>query len=112
QLCLDRICLGHRGLDRSREIQALTRSFRLVDPNTCIKYGSACTLYCKVPRRQARNRTSMRDVTARAKTSYVNRLSTVCVLLLALASSHAYAGFDHELPLDQNGIWGRQYQTG
>jgi undecaprenyl-diphosphatase len=54
----------------------------------------------------------MRKVTARAKTRYVNRLSTVCVLLLALASSHAYAGFDHELPLDQNGIWGRQYQTG
>ena len=54
----------------------------------------------------------MRDVTATAKTSYLNRLSTICVLLLALASSHAYAGFDHELPLDQNGIWGRQYQTG
>ena len=35
----------------------------------------------------------MRDVTATAKTSYLNRLSTVCVLLLALAlSSHAYAG--------------------
>jgi undecaprenyl-diphosphatase len=24
----------------------------------------------------------------------------------------ASAGFDHELPLDQNGIWARQYQTG
>jgi undecaprenyl-diphosphatase len=24
----------------------------------------------------------------------------------------ANAGFDHELPLDQNGIWARQYQTG
>src|SRR5258708_35980559 len=29
-----------------------------------------------------------------------------------MASNHAYAGFDHELPLDQNGIWARQYQTG
>ncbi len=34
------------------------------------------------------------------------------LLLLALASSRASAGFDHELPLDQNGIWARKYQTG
>ena len=34
------------------------------------------------------------------------------VLLSMLASSQAYAGFDHELPLDQSGIWARQYQTG
>jgi len=33
-------------------------------------------------------------------------------LLLALASACAHAGFDHELPLDQNGIWARSYQTG
>jgi PAP2 superfamily len=32
--------------------------------------------------------------------------------LLLLAPAHAYAGFDHELSLDQNGIWARQYQTG
>jgi membrane-associated phospholipid phosphatase len=32
--------------------------------------------------------------------------------LLLLTSSHAYAGFDHELSLDQSGIWARQYQTG
>ena len=39
------------------------------------------------------------------------------LLLLALASSCADAsgglfGIDHELSLDQNGIWGRRYQTG
>ena len=27
----------------------------------------------------------------------MNRLSTVCLMLLALASSQAYAGFDHRL---------------
>jgi hypothetical protein len=32
--------------------------------------------------------------------------------LLLLAPGHACAGFDHELSLDQNGIWARQYQTG
>jgi membrane-associated phospholipid phosphatase len=42
----------------------------------------------------------------------MKRSLAVCLLLSALASSHAYAGFDHELPLDQSGIWGRQYQTG
>jgi undecaprenyl-diphosphatase len=42
----------------------------------------------------------------------MKRLSTVRLLLSALASSQAYAGFDHELPLDQNRIWARQYQTG
>jgi hypothetical protein len=42
----------------------------------------------------------------------MKRISTVCLLLSALASGQAYAGFDHELPLDQSGIWGRQYQTG
>jgi undecaprenyl-diphosphatase len=34
------------------------------------------------------------------------------LLLLLLTPGFANAGFDHELPLDQNGIWGRQYQTG
>jgi PAP2 superfamily len=38
-------------------------------------------------------------------------------LLLAMSnilpmSNYAYAGFDHELPLDQSGIWARKYQTG
>lgn len=33
-------------------------------------------------------------------------------LLLALVCGCAHAGFDHELPLDQSGIWGRNYQTG
>jgi hypothetical protein len=42
----------------------------------------------------------------------MNRLFTVCLVPLTLASSPACAGFDHELPLDQNGIWARQYQTG
>jgi membrane-associated phospholipid phosphatase len=39
------------------------------------------------------------------------RISAILALLLA-ASPPAYAGFDHELPLDQNGIWGRNYQMG
>ena len=39
------------------------------------------------------------------------RIPAILALLLA-ASPPAYAGFDHELPLDQNGIWGRNYQTG
>jgi undecaprenyl-diphosphatase len=38
--------------------------------------------------------------------------STLWSLLLLLESSGAYAGFDHELPLDQSGIWARKYQTG
>lgn len=43
----------------------------------------------------------------------MNRLSTASLfLLLTLAAGQADAGFDHELPLDQNGIWARQYQTG
>jgi undecaprenyl-diphosphatase len=40
------------------------------------------------------------------------RSSAVCVLLAALAATRTYAGFDHELPLDQGGIWARKYQTG
>jgi membrane-associated phospholipid phosphatase len=46
--------------------------------------------------------------------AHLNRAcSNACLLLLLLlTSSYAYAGFDHELPLDQNGIWGRSYQTG
>jgi hypothetical protein len=39
------------------------------------------------------------------------RIPAILALTLA-ASPAAYAGFDHELPLDQNGIWGRNYQTG
>ena len=33
-------------------------------------------------------------------------------LLALLGSGSAFAGFDHELPLDQSGIWARHYQTG
>ncbi len=33
-------------------------------------------------------------------------------LSLLLASGAAHAGLDHELSLDQNGIWARKYQTG
>ena len=33
-------------------------------------------------------------------------------LLLTLTAGQAHAGLDHELPLDQKGIWARQYQTG
>jgi PAP2 superfamily protein len=40
------------------------------------------------------------------------RRSTPALVLCLLASGRAYAGFDHELPLDQNGIWARNYQTG
>src|SRR5450631_2068757 len=32
--------------------------------------------------------------------------------LLLLASPRAYAGFDHELPVDQRGIWARNGQIG
>ena len=32
--------------------------------------------------------------------------------MLVLASNCAYAGIDHEVPLDQSGIWARNYQTG
>jgi len=34
------------------------------------------------------------------------------LLALLLASAQAYAGIDHELPLDQHGIWSRNYQAG
>jgi undecaprenyl-diphosphatase len=34
------------------------------------------------------------------------------LVVLLLASNFAYAGFDHELALDQSGIWSRQVQTG
>ena len=45
------------------------------------------------------------------------RLAATCTLLIVLASSCAHAnsgplGIDHELALDQNGIWARRYQTG
>ncbi len=43
----------------------------------------------------------------------MNRLiSTGMLWLAALASGKAYAGFDHQLPLDQSGIWARNYQLG
>jgi undecaprenyl-diphosphatase len=42
----------------------------------------------------------------------MKRSLPVCLLPLVLASTGAHAGFDHELPLDQSGIWARRYQTG
>ncbi len=43
----------------------------------------------------------------------MNCLVTGCLLILAtLASSGAYAGFDHQLPLDESGIWARNNQLG
>jgi membrane-associated phospholipid phosphatase len=33
------------------------------------------------------------------------------VLLSVLTSGYAFAGIDHVVPLDENGIWARQYQT-
>ncbi len=33
-------------------------------------------------------------------------------MALLLGSTGAHAGFDHELPLDQSGLWARRYQTG
>jgi hypothetical protein len=38
--------------------------------------------------------------------------SKYAFLMPLLVSSYAHAGFDHELPLDQSGIWARKYQTG
>lgn len=32
--------------------------------------------------------------------------------LALLGSTNAFAGFDHELPLDQSGLWARKFQTG
>jgi len=40
------------------------------------------------------------------------RSGMAIIFLLLLISSPALAGFDHELPLDQHGIWGRNYQSG
>ena len=40
------------------------------------------------------------------------KLAIPLSLMLVLSSTCAYAGFDHELPLDQSGIWARKYQTG
>ncbi|HWJ33641.1 MAG TPA: phosphatase PAP2 family protein [Steroidobacteraceae bacterium] len=34
------------------------------------------------------------------------------ILAFLMASNCAYAGFDHELALDQSGIWARNYQNG
>ena len=43
----------------------------------------------------------------------MNHLATAALLFpAALASSRAYAGFDHQLPLDESGIWARSVQTG
>jgi undecaprenyl-diphosphatase len=33
------------------------------------------------------------------------------VFLCILTPGYAFAGLDHELPLDENGIWARKYQT-
>jgi undecaprenyl-diphosphatase len=51
--------------------------------------------------------------TVPAATAHMSRaVAAAGLLLLLLVSSHAHAGLDHELALDQNGIWGRGYQTG
>ena len=42
----------------------------------------------------------------------IHRCSARLLLLLSLFTGCAHAGFDHELPLDQSGIWARKYQTG
>ena len=42
----------------------------------------------------------------------IHRCSARLLFLLSLFSGCAHAGFDHELPLDQSGIWARKYQTG
>jgi undecaprenyl-diphosphatase len=42
----------------------------------------------------------------------IHRCSARLLLLLSLFAGCAHAGFDHELPLDQSGIWARKYQTG
>jgi membrane-associated phospholipid phosphatase len=39
-------------------------------------------------------------------------LPALLLPLFLLTSSRAFAGFDHELALDQSGIWARKYQTG
>ncbi len=59
------------------------------------------TLYCKVNVNQERPGMQM---------NFAGRLRPL-VLMLVLTSGHAFAGFDHELPLDQNGIWARKYQN-
>ena len=48
--------------------------------------------------------------------SMLRRIGRVIVLAGVLAAPAAHGGglfgIDHELPLDQNGIWARKYQTG
>jgi PAP2 superfamily len=66
-----------------------------------VTLAGALTLYCKV-------------TTSRATAI---RCSRIGLFLLVLASSCATAGagplgIDHELSLDQSGIWARKYQTG
>lgn len=49
---------------------------------------------------------------ARARAGHRGAGVLPCLMLMALAYTPAHAGLDHELPLDQNGIWARKYQTG
>ena len=42
----------------------------------------------------------------------VSALAYLALLLTALSPGPAAAGLDHEIALDQNGIWARKYQTG
>jgi len=42
----------------------------------------------------------------------IHRYAARLLLLLCLFAGCARAGFDHELPLDQSGIWARKYQNG
>jgi undecaprenyl-diphosphatase len=55
--------------------------------------------------------------TATGPKSTVRGIGRVIALMWVLAAPMAHAGgglfgIDHELPLDQNGIWARKYQTG
>jgi hypothetical protein len=66
-----------------------------------VTFAGACTLHYKV-------------ITSRGTALHCSRIG---LLLLLLASSRAIAaggplGIDHELSLDQSGIWARKYQTG
>ena len=54
---------------------------------------------------------------ARGPDSMVRRIGGIIALIGVLVAPAAHAGgglfgIDHELPLDQNGIWARKYQTG
>jgi hypothetical protein len=61
---------------------------------------------------QARSRQENLMKSSKDSAGSMHRWPTRLLLLLSLFAGCAYAGFDHQLPLDQNGIWARKYQTG